>query len=121
MDQFAQLLLRVRDLEIWRQTLVLPEVGIGTTWSGTGIAAVAETVLAAGTITKVVTVTYAAAEETGSDTGGGVVTLELGDAANIVHDGTNVCTLTCTVGGALQVARSAGADTYAVNLWAVWV
>lgn len=121
MDQLGQLLLRLKALETWRETLVLPEVGSGTTWSGTGIAGVAETILAAGAITKVVTVVYAAAEEVGSDTGGGVVTLELGDTANIVHDGTNVCTFTCTVGGALEVARSAGADTYAVNLWAVWI
>ncbi len=89
-------------------------------WTGAGITAAA-TALAVGTIGNVVTVTYVVAEEVGTDTGGGVVTLEPGDSFNIVTDGTNICTLSCTAGGGLTIARSAGADSYTASLWVVYV
>lgn len=89
-------------------------------WSGSGIT-VAQTVLAAGTVTRVVTVLYAAAEETGADTGGGTATLTPGDTFNIVVDGTNTCALACTAGGAVTIARTAGADSYAARLFLEWI
>lgn len=89
-------------------------------WTGAGITAAA-TALAVGTIGNVVTVTYAVAEEVGTDTGGGVATLEPGDSVVICNDGTNACALACTIGGALTVTRSAGADSYSVSLLAVWL
>ena len=122
-DTFLQLLERVRTLETRLNALVLPEVGstsAGMAWTGSGITT-AETVLADGTLGDVVTVMYAVAEEIGSDTGGGVATLEPGDSAVICNDGTNACTLTCTAGGGLTIARSAGADSYAASLWVVYV
>jgi len=39
----------------------------------------------------------------------------------ICNDGTNACTLTCTAGGGLTLARSAGADSYSASLWVVYV
>jgi len=68
-----------------------------------------------------VTVMYAVAEEIGTDTGGGVATLEPGDSVVICNDGKNACTLTCTAGGGLTLARSAGADSYSASLWVVYV
>ena len=116
-----QLLERVRTLETRLNALVLPEVGsTGFAWTGAGITA-AETVLADGSLGNVVTVMYAVAEEVGTNTGGGVATLEPGDSVVICNDGTNACTLTCTAGGGLTLARSAGADSYAASLWVVYV
>lgn len=89
-------------------------------WSGSGITT-AQTVLPAGTVTRVVTVLYAAAEETGADTGGGTATLTPGDTFNIVVDGTNTCALACTAGGAVTIARTAGADSYAARLFMEWI
>ena len=120
-DTFLQLLERVRTLETRLNALVLPEVGsTGFAWTGAGITA-AETVLADGSLCDVVTVMYAVAEEIGTDTGGGVATLEPGDSFNVVTDGTNICTLSCTAGGGLTIARSAGADSYTASLWVVYV
>jgi len=89
-------------------------------WTGSGITA-AEVVLADGALGNVATVMYAVAEEVGTDTGGGVAILEPGDSVVICNDGTNACTLTCTAGGGLTLARSAGADSYAASLWVVYV
>lgn len=120
-DTFLQLLERVRTLETRLNALVLPEVGsTGFAWSGSGITT-AQTVLPAGTVTRVVTVLYAAAEETGADTGGGTATLTPGDTFNIVVDGTNTCALACTAGGAVTIARTAGADSYAARLFMEWI
>ena len=122
-DVFTQLLERVRTLETRLNAVVLPEVGstsAGFAWTGSAITA-AQTVLADGTLGDVVTVMYAVAEEVGADTGGGVATLEPGDSFNVVTDGTNICTLSCTAGGGLTIARSAGADSYTASLWAVYV
>ena len=120
-DTFLQLLERVRTLETRLNALVLPEVGsTGFAWTGAGITA-AETVLADGSLCDVVTVMYAVAEEVGADTGGGVATLEPGDSFNVVTDGTNICTLSCTAGGGLTIPRSAGADSYTASLWVVYV
>jgi len=122
-DVFTQLLERVRTLETRLNALVLPEVGstsAGFAWTGSAITA-AQTVLADGALGDVATVMYAVAEEIGTDTGGGVATLEPGDSVVICNDGTNACTLTCTAGGGLTLARSAGADSYAASLWVVYV
>ena len=119
----AQVLRRVQQLEQLTERLVLPEVGnaaAGFSWSGSGITT-AQTVLPAGTVTRVVTVLYAAAEETGADTGGGTATLTPGDSFNIVVDGTNTCALACTASGAVTIARTAGADSYAARLFLEWI
>jgi len=120
-DMFTQLLERVRTLETRLNALVLPEVGsTGFAWTGAGITA-AETVLADGSLCDVVTVMYAVAEEIGTDTSGGVRHLKPGQSAVICNDGKNACTLTCTAGGGLTLARSAGADSYSASLWVVYV
>lgn len=92
-------------------------------WTGTGIDAGGTTVIAngAGDVSKVITVQYVAHEVTGSQTGGGIATLEPGDSVVICNDGTDELTLSCAVDGSVTLARTAGADTFTAALWMVWL
>lgn len=98
-------------------------VGHCAMWSQTGITDTAQTIIVngAGDVTEAITVLYSAAEVTGTDTGGGTVTLEPNNTFDLCSDGTNTLTLTCASDGSVTIARSAGTDTYKVSLWMVWL
>jgi hypothetical protein len=105
--------------------LLSREVGLSVLGSGslgaTGVAGTAVTWLAAGAILYVTTLLYAVRAVTGGDENGGVVTLAPGDSFALYNDGTDVLTLSVTAGGALQVQRTAGADSFDVKVMGIWL
>ncbi len=96
--------------------------GRAKSWTGTSIST-AQTIIANGTgdVTEIITIQYAAAEITGTQTGGGIIALEPSDSFDIIDDGTNVLTVSCAADGSVTIARSAGTDTFKVSLWMVWL
>ena len=78
-------------------------------------------VLAAGSVDAAITAIYVVAEETGTGTSGGTLTLPADDSAIIYTDGTDTLTLSVSAAGAVTLQRTAGADTFSVALQAVWL
>jgi len=70
---------------------------------------------------RVITLLYAVYALTGTDAAGGTVTLEAGDSINIYNDGVDVLTAAVSAGGVATIQRTAGADTFDVNMTGVWV
>src|SRR5512139_697492 len=99
-------------------------VGYFGVWSGSGIDDTPETIIAngAGDVSAVITLLYAVQNET-SGTGGGVVNLTPNTSFNIYSDtdADNVLTMTCAADGSVSVARTAGAQTYSLIVWGVWL
>jgi len=95
-----------------------------TYWSESGIESTARTIIAdeAGDVTSTITLLYSVKASDGSSSGG-TVNLAPGTSALIYSDTTvaNALTLTCAADGSVTVARSAGALTYDVVIWAVWL
>lgn len=58
-------------------------------------------------------------------TGAGTATVRLGvvpGAASVIYnDGTDACTVAVGAGGDVTIYRSAGADTFKVVLWLLWI
>lgn len=92
-------------------------------WNYSAVADTAITVIpnAAGDVTELLTCMYAVAEVTGTDTGGGVVSLAPSESYNICSDATNILTLAVAADGSVTVQRTAGTDTYKVSLWMTWI
>ena len=90
-------------------------------WLGTAIDDTPQVILAAATVTRIVTVQYAVGEETGTGADGGTITLAMDTHMNIYNDGTGIVRLTLSAGGELSIARTAGADTFSARLWTVWI
>ena len=97
------------------------ELNLQGAWLGTAIDATSQVVLAAGTVTRTVTVQYAVAEEVGTGADGGNITLEPNSYLSIYNDGVDIVRLTCSAGGELSISRVAGADTFTARLLAVWI
>lgn len=98
-------------------------VGYSGFWSGTAIAAAAQTIIlnAAGDVTKIITIQYAVNEITGAGTAGGVVVLTPTPTSWVLYnDGVDALTITCNANGSVTIARTAGADTFEATLWMVW-
>lgn len=99
-------------------------VGYFSVWSASGIDDTPETIIANGTgdVSAVITLLYAVQNET-AGSGGGVVNLTPNTSFNIYSDGDgdNILTLTCAADGSVTVARTAGAQTYSLIVWGVWL
>ena len=122
----AQVLLqRLRALEERWGGLVLPEVPPQVSGTGSleafGVAGTAVELLPAGTITVAITLLFVVSAITGADSSGGTVALGLSDSFALYNDATDVLTLSVTAGGALQVQRTAGADTFNCRFTGVWL
>ena len=99
-------------------------VGYFGVWSASGVDDTPETIIANGTgdVSASLTLIYAVQNET-SGASGGSVNLVPNTSYNIYSDtdATNVLTLTCAADGSVTVARTAGAHTYSIILWGVWL
>ena len=96
-----------------------PESSHGESY--TGIDGTGTTVLPAGSVDSVITMMYVVAEEVGTGVGGGTTTLGVDDSAVIYADGTDELTISVSAGGAVTLARTAGADTFSAAIQAVWL
>jgi len=59
--------------------------------------------------------------ESGGGTSGGMATVPNGGSADLYDDGTDVLTLAVAADGSTTLQRTAGATTFDVSLWLVWV
>ena len=83
---------------------------------------VAQTIIPGGAqdVTALLTIVYAA-QLIGVGVAGGVTTCAPGATVNLYNAGGNTLTVTVAAGGEATIARSAGAGTYNVSLWLVWL
>jgi len=65
-------------------------------------------------------VTYYVSESAGG-TAGGATTVDNGAAVNLYNDGVDTLTLAVAADGSVTLQRTAGAATFDVSLWLVWV
>jgi len=91
-------------------------------WTWTGINATSRTIIPNGT--GDVTATIAgifAVSESGGGTDGGTFICDNSSSLVLYNDGTDTLTLTVAADGSVTIARSAGAATFALSIWATWV
>jgi hypothetical protein len=92
-------------------------------WSETGVDGTGVTLIpnAAGDVTEVATFVYAVSAVTAGDAAGGVVSLEPEDSFNLYDDATDTLTLAIAANGSVTVQRTAGADTFDINIFGTWI
>ena len=96
-------------------------VGGALYWEYANVDGTARIVLSAGLVTRGAQVVWTAwADGTGTLGSGSSFILNGGNLVLWTDGGANVLDMDCTAGGELHVHRSAGADTYDVNLWVLW-
>lgn len=75
---------------------------------------------AAGDVAVMLTVLYVISES-GGGTAGGTATVLNNSSVDLYDDGTDILTLAVGVGGSATLQRTAGATTFDVSLWMVWL
>lgn len=92
-------------------------------WNYSAVSNTAITIIpnATGDVTECITVVYAVSAVTAGDAAGGTCTLEPSDSFALYSDGTDTLTLAVAADGSVTVQRTAGADTFKVSLWMVWL
>lgn len=98
-------------------------IGGAIFWDYNGVGAGAQTVIpgGAGDVTKLLWGNAVVAEVTGAGTAGQMVWLAPGGSQAIYTDGVDTLTLAVGAGGDVTVQRTAGADTFQVVLWLIWI
>jgi len=91
-------------------------------WTWTGVDGTARTVIpnGAGDVTRALTVLYQVYESAGG-LAGGTATVANGASVNLYTDGVDTLALAVAADGSVTVQRTAGAATFDVVLWGVWL
>ena len=72
-------------------------------------------------IDAITTVTYVVQENTGVGTAGGIATCAVGANVDLYNDGVDILQLQMAADGTGSVVRTAGADTFNVRIWKVFL
>lgn len=95
-------------LRVWSESAV----------DGTGVTLIPN---GAGDVTQVATFIYAVSAVSAGDATGGTISLEPSESFNIYDDTIDTLTLAVAVDGSVTVQRTAGADTFNVKIFGVWL
>jgi len=92
-------------------------------WEYNGLAGVAQTIIpnAAGDVTEMIYVQSVVTEVTGAGREGHTSWVEPGGSQIIYDDGVDTVTLSVAAAGNVTIVRTAGADTFRVSLWLMWI
>jgi hypothetical protein len=92
-------------------------------WDYDGVDGSAQTVISNGAedVTEALWANSIVAEKTGAGKEQHICWLEPGESQAIYDDDTDVCTLAVAADGSVTVQRTAGADTFKVALWLMWI
>lgn len=94
-----------------------------THWDYNGVDGTPQTVIADGSqdVTFYLWASSIAVEVTGAGKEGHIFWLSTSGSYDIYDDGTDVCMLSVAADGSVTVRRTAGADTFRVALWLMWI
>ena len=92
-------------------------------WDYDGVDGNVQTVIANGAedVTEALWANSIVTEKTGAGKEQQLCWLEPGESQAIYSDGVDTCTLTVAADGSVTVQRTAGADTFKVALWLMWI